>query len=494
MFVGAKAARNLDLAIEHGTWGWTQKVAQSPGQNMAGETGEERIAALSPGDRLVIATGMPGASVRRDYDPGREVVLERLLRCTVTRSLFRDSTSIWEPTPDKYSFRILFRVDSEESDVDGADVGEPLLRALHASSARGATPFAVNSSLEPDARARGKARYWWSGDESECYWLEVTNRPDIGADLNAPLEDEAGKKQWSYAFVAEPNSGDVVFHFHTPSESIVGRSIIDGDAWPDEVVWGAQGTSARGKEIDPYPRPGLRRALTEHERLEQPLPLTDIRNLEEKVFAVRDALKAKHGGAIYFPFVPYKGQPLRTFQGYLMKLPAELVSLLGLPVSEVSRPNPALSVDRELGQAYRLADETVAVSTAEPMQIDPALQERGLRGHRRTQNMLAREVERAGYVPRSPRSGDPDWDLAWEANGVMFVSEVKSITRSNQEKQLRLGLGQVLRYQQHLRADGRKTQAVLVAERKPEDNSWIELCASVGVKLTWPTAWSELFK
>jgi hypothetical protein len=68
---------------------------------------------------------------------------------------------------------------------------------------------------------------------------------------------------------------------------------------------------------------------------------------------------------------------------------------------------------------------------------------------------------------------------------------VKSITDANEEKQLRLGLGQVLRYQNLLSKNG-AVHAVLAVERQPTDVTWLGLCDHLGVKLVWPECWSEL--
>jgi hypothetical protein len=63
---------------------------------------------------------------------------------------------------------------------------------------------------------------------------------------------------------------------------------------------------------------------------------------------------------------------------------------------------------------------------------------------------------------------------------------VKSITTANEERQLRLGLGQVLRYRNLLAARGRKVTAVLVPERVPIDATWKSLCQELGVVLVVP--------
>jgi hypothetical protein len=45
-----------------------------------------------------------------------------------------------------------------------------------------------------------------------------------------------------------------------------------------------------------------------------------------------------------------------------------------------------------------------------------------------------------------------DFDLAWLEAEVLIAVEVKSLTEVNQDRQLRLGLGQVLDYQHILEA------------------------------------------
>jgi hypothetical protein len=115
---------------------------------------------------------------------------------------------------------------------------------------------------------------------------------------------------------------------------------------------------------------------------------------------------------------------------------------------------------------------------------DPALVERGLRGHADTQNELARVLRDAGLSPRSRLPHEPNFDLAWQAGDTAFVAEIKSITDDNEEEQLRLGLGQVLRYRHRLQRIGYSNViAVLVPERPPRDPSWADLCHDLQVVL-----------
>jgi hypothetical protein len=69
---------------------------------------------------------------------------------------------------------------------------------------------------------------------------------------------------------------------------------------------------------------------------------------------------------------------------------------------------------------------------------------------------------------------------------------VKSTTRANETRQLRLGLGQVLHYGMALARPGREIRAILAAEREPADPRWVSLCASHSVSLVWPGVFDRL--
>jgi hypothetical protein len=151
------------------------------------------------------------------------------------------------------------------------------------------------------------------------------------------------------------------------------------------------------------------------------------------------------------------------------------------PTLSSADPRPA---SLGLGAPYRQVPVTELSGSRDPFSVDPALLERGLRGHTDTQNELASVLSNAGIEPRRGLGSGPNFDLAWQKNGTVFVAEVKSITAGNEEQQLRLGLGQVLRYKQRLAALGHdRVVAVLVPERQPRDPSWRELCQDLGVVL-----------
>jgi hypothetical protein len=192
-------------------------------------------------------------------------------------------------------------------------------------------------------------------------------------------------------------------------------------------------------------------------------------------------------------------------QGYLFKLPAFFVEQL--PQLQQRNASPLIREDRgqpesvyrttdesaseeQLGNDYRIADEATSVGQRDPFAVDPALVERALRSHASTQNALATYLRDRGLAPRSPAANEPNFDLAWVWNSKIWVAEIKSLTEANEEKQLRLGLGQLLRYRQILGARG-SVHAALVVERQPRDTSWVTLCEELGIVLVWPGNWHE---
>lgn len=160
------------------------------------------------------------------------------------------------------------------------------------------------------------------------------------------------------------------------------------------------------------------------------------------------------------------------------------------PVKPKTEPVPG-----DPGETYRPEDTTTEPDpkTPEPFTVDPDVVDRGRSGHKGTQNALADHLEAKGLQPLSPRPLlDPPFDLAWEAGGVLHVVEVKSVTTKNEEKQLRLALGQVLRYCYLLGLGGREVQPVIALEREPSDQGWIDMCAAIGVRLSWPESFGDL--
>ena len=331
---------------------------------------------------------------------------------------------------------------------------------------------------------------WWSEREGEQYWLEVTGRNDLGANLKAPQTNEKGEEYWSYSLINYVQGGDIVFHYQRLDQAIIACSRATGEVWEDNLMRAARGSSARNAGIEPHLRLGWYLGLEGFSLIKQPITLDQIRvNRREFVNEIR-LLASEVGEPLYFPFELGEKRPMLPMQGYLFKLPSFFLdkhfsSLTHVAAVLGDEPKDKSKATESLGTSYRPADEETSVAQKDPFSVDPALVERGLRGHARTQNLLSTYLTSIGIEPRSPRPDEPNFDIAWSFQSITWVAEVKSLSNENEEKQLRLGLGQLLRYRQLL-GKRHKVRAMLLAERCPTDPAWRVLCSELGIILTWP--------
>lgn len=134
---------------------------------------------------------------------------------------------------------------------------------------------------------------WCIEEPEERYWLETTDRAELGKDLNAPQADETGRENWSYSLVREVADGDVVLHYSKRDRAILAWSRAAGGSWEDAVRWAAHGTSSRGIVV-PYERPGWRHGLDGPFPL-PPVTLEEIRAREANLGRVRADLEERHG-------------------------------------------------------------------------------------------------------------------------------------------------------------------------------------------------------
>lgn len=339
---------------------------------------------------------------------------------------------------------------------------------------------------------------WWDDRPEEIYWVEITDRADIGKDLAAPQEAEDGGSYWSYDLVNEVAEGDVVLHYETrPVNRMASWSRAVGQPYGDYLTWGAHGQAGGRGPVAPYERPAWRRPLDGPFLLEQAISMRDFRESEDAIRDIHERLKEAYSPrSLYFPFQLSEARPVRAFQGYMAKMPRELLLVVPqlaplVELAESSRStaeDPApLATSRSFGMYYRRPEEDIATTRErDPQAVDPNLVDRALRAHRRVQNELHDYLAGAGFAPRSPAPGEPEFDIGWESDSVTFIAEVKSLSDTNEEKQLRLALGQVLRYAHLLEQAGREVQRFIATEREPRDASWSELAFSLSVTLVWP--------
>lgn len=173
----------------------------------------------------------------------------------------------------------------------------------------------------------GKPGYWWDGEPSENVYMEITRRDDMGADLKAPSAARGGGVTPGYALVAVVRPGDVIVHYDSRDEEIIGASVVTGDAEPAPIYWVARGTSARRAGEQERWLPGIRVPLGHYRELGEPVTLADIRARRGDLFQLRAQLQDRaRGQAIYFPWIPYQ-DTLRTFQSYLVKMPRAAIGM-----------------------------------------------------------------------------------------------------------------------------------------------------------------------
>jgi hypothetical protein len=177
-----------------------------------------------------------------------------------------------------------------------------------------------------------------------------------------------------------------------------------------------------------------------------------------------------------------------TLQYFPVELRPRVLERLGwddIPTRPAERPRGSEQT-APLGMPYRQGSPATPRPSGVSYQPDPDKVGRGVEGHERTLRALVGAVQTCGLEPLLPGSAGPSYDLAWETETAIFVAEVKSLTLANEERQLRLGLGQVLRYWHALSNRPKPVIAVLAVEERPADESWLALADRLGVWLLWP--------
>jgi hypothetical protein len=100
--------------------------------------------------------------------------------------------------------------------------------------------------------------YYWVTDPNDSAFMEITQREDIGGDLEAPRLGRGGQLTASYRLVQEVPPGAAIVHYYSPAEAIVGVSIAVGAPEPATTYWKARGTSARRAGVEWAGYPALR--------------------------------------------------------------------------------------------------------------------------------------------------------------------------------------------------------------------------------------------
>ena len=165
---------------------------------------------------------------------------------------------------------------------------------------------------------------WWEASLEEIFWVESTDRTDIGRNLLAPISTHAGQK-----LVAFVKDGDIIFHYYHPTKSIVAFSVAKGFPKVDEIRW----PDRKKSDISP----AYKIDLINYTEFDNPITLKEIQDKQNSIRTIKAALDKKYDGkSIYFPFQIPKEKVIQPAQGaYLSKIPKAVVDLFPAAVQQL---------------------------------------------------------------------------------------------------------------------------------------------------------------
>jgi hypothetical protein len=213
--------------------------------------------------------------------------------------------------------------------------------------------------------------------------MEITDREDLGVDLNAPTLNGAGREEWGYTLVTETRPGDIVLHWHRSlvgRPALVGWSTITGPlSIEGNYTWMAHGTRGRARGR-PTTGQGWRMPCRGFERLDNPIDKGHLAELETRLKEVHEQLSQQVQGPIYFPFMFYRPGEVRAAQSYMAKFPAALLPLF----AELSDLAPAQAATATARQAVRRqVDRDGGVRRTQDTKLRRAVEEHAVRAARR---------------------------------------------------------------------------------------------------------------
>jgi hypothetical protein len=132
-----------------------------------------------------------------------------------------------------------------------------------------------------------------------------------------------------------------------------------------------------------------------------------------------------------------------------------------------------------------LQPNAVTVHSAAELARDLSALDAGTKAHQETVEALAAHLHRGGHLAQRPRRGAPLFDIGWQDGARVYIGEVKSLRETDQDQQIRLGIGQLLDYSHQLEANSQQVTPVLVLERKPTSIRWAALADAHGLLMTY---------
>lgn len=170
---------------------------------------------------------------------------------------------------------------------------------------------------------------WWASDPNERFWMEITDRSDLGGGLRAPMVGTDGQAIWHYELVSHTKPGDIVFHWHRGGgrPGIVGWSKVVGPLQETQDVWIPHAGSGAINGPDVL-QPNWLMPLGGLHLLDRPITGDEIVGVRGEVLNLFEEMRDVIDGPGYFPFASYGKDGIRAAQAYLTKFPVGLVAVI----------------------------------------------------------------------------------------------------------------------------------------------------------------------
>jgi hypothetical protein len=171
---------------------------------------------------------------------------------------------------------------------------------------------------------------WWSSNPNQKFWVEITDRSDLGKNIIAPRRAQSGKSTPGYDLLNYVHEGDLIFHWwRKPSNSdnrgFYGYSEVVGQMQEGSIPWKSRGRYAVNETTGP--KPAKYWNLSNFSEFPRPILIGDLNRHKVKIFKLIDSLQKEHGKPIYFPFCE-RNRKVAANQTYFAKLPVELLEIL----------------------------------------------------------------------------------------------------------------------------------------------------------------------
>lgn len=183
---------------------------------------------------------------------------------------------------------------------------------------------------------------WWSSQPNQRFWVEITDRTDLGKNIIAPKRAQAGKSTPGYELLNYVNEGDIVFHWwRKPSNSedrgFYGFSEVVGVMQEGIIPWKSRGRYAENEVIGP--KPAKYWNLANFTEFQHPILVGTLNQRKIEIFDLIMELEQLYGKPIYFPFCKRDGK-VAANQTYFAKLPIELLEILEIRnlFEDIDRP------------------------------------------------------------------------------------------------------------------------------------------------------------